>query len=485
MKTSYYSATGSSHKRLNSGCQDSSLISVCPLSGDVVAVVSDGAGSARYGSDGSAMLVRELSAALLQLAGRKAVSLQTFSDCVKATILSIRNNIVLEGAKLQDFHATLICLLRTDANSFLAHIGDGVGILFFLTGGESNKSNVVFSLPENGESSNETFFFTDPSLESVLRIRYIPKRVDAFILSTDGMQDFLFDSKQGLKHKFCNDVLNELILSDAGATKDLARLITGDPRTDQYTNDDKTIAMGISQSLSKMPALDDQFVIDASNAAILWRSGSETSSSVVPLGTKASSDRPGIAESSGTIIKKNSKVSTNPLKPTSKIATNHLRFYQALSLSLFLLLAGAVGYILLSIPPKTPDFPPLPTSVESVDKEASTPSGIDDTNKSNKSSAAGQVSEQQRAGDQEEYGGAGAPRPGDLKPSIGLKQGGVESPTDDISAQSDKAGMGKSADTLEPSKNLPSNNKTKAPADVETAKTPPTPKTSSDKGNSK
>ncbi len=186
IKTAAASITGPLHTNKNLPCQD--FYKVCCRGKNFVAVVSDGAGSAKYGKIGAKVVCETLVDILKNAA---------FSDIrcsISAAIAVARKKLVfhrLNKSKsedgINDFAATVVGLVYRNNQGIFFHIGDGAALAY----DDEDISSFIASPPENGNFSCETFFYTQNCWEKNLRFTTLEK-VNTFFLMTDGVTNFSF-----------------------------------------------------------------------------------------------------------------------------------------------------------------------------------------------------------------------------------------------------------------------------------------------------
>jgi hypothetical protein len=175
---------GTSHLRDTSECQDTSC---CIAAGDdkniLVAVVSDGAGSAPYSKQGSLITCRTISeSARLHFA---ETELAPDDDEIWSWIDRIRDRIYLASQRLvsspRDLAATLVAVIAMPSGTIVLHVGDGAAVVNM----EGQWS--VPSWPAHGEYASATYFVTDdPTVD--LRITRLPYPVSGVGLFSDGLE---------------------------------------------------------------------------------------------------------------------------------------------------------------------------------------------------------------------------------------------------------------------------------------------------------
>jgi hypothetical protein len=218
----------------------------------VVAVVSDGAGSASRAIDGaravSEEICRILAAWLAAPTSRDRIRDITFSDWIEAGVCEgierARERCLLETREhegLAAFHATVVGAVMLGEHGALFHIGDGCAST------HRNTANcietIAFSEPENGEYINETFFFTEKWWREHLRVTEIAETADEAWLMTDGAYELVVPPRQKHLRDFTVLEINRLVFSEP--TEDRANVlkeILSSPQA-KRNDDDKTIVI--------------------------------------------------------------------------------------------------------------------------------------------------------------------------------------------------------------------------------------------------
>lgn len=170
------------------GCQDDARVVRIGGRG-VVAVVADGAGSARMAQLG-ARIATDAAASVLSRAGSMAAdesTAETLLDRIGEDLAAAAAN---ENCALGDFATTLLAVRAKASGELIGwtafHIGDG------LIAAELDGELCVLSPPENGEFGNSTFFVTDPGARQRFRSYQGTSRSAAFALMTDGAAECLY-----------------------------------------------------------------------------------------------------------------------------------------------------------------------------------------------------------------------------------------------------------------------------------------------------
>ncbi len=249
----YSKVIGRSHQASGDVCQDA--VEVVSVSDFFVLGLSDGAGSAPRSDEGSSELVRALTE---YFSKNKEIfssfSLENIQEHVCLVISQVRTKLIAKG-ELNLFHATLVFMVGNKSLVHVFHLGDGAG----LVGERISKNEILLhrSDPHNGEFSNETYFFTEDSWQTHLR-SFSVKNPEFCIVCSDGVDPFLWDSAKGTRIGFLKPLLNN-VYSAAGdlelANKALFSIIS-DPRADQVTSDDKSLAVMCSANLGTLDGVE-------------------------------------------------------------------------------------------------------------------------------------------------------------------------------------------------------------------------------------
>ncbi|MBR2136801.1 MAG: protein phosphatase 2C domain-containing protein [Alphaproteobacteria bacterium] len=177
---------GALHKAKDMPCQDYCRAKTKGV--NTVAVVSDGAGSARYGKTGARIVCDTLCDLLVNARP------EDFKQKLCAAIETARDKLIfhrLNKSKSENdllhFSATLVGVYCHKNIGVFFHIGDGAGIAYQ----EGNYADLVISEPENGAFSCETYFYTMTDWQDCLRLVEF-KDKNRILLMTDGTTGYMF-----------------------------------------------------------------------------------------------------------------------------------------------------------------------------------------------------------------------------------------------------------------------------------------------------
>lgn len=244
------SVVGLSHIRAGTRLQDANSCFVVSGADDrrvLFAVVSDGAGSAKFGGQGASIICRTL-VGLARSALRSAPELP--DDETIWTWLDIaRDRIQLAAKKREltprDFAATLVLVMASPETIVTAHVGDGAIVA-------RDKENALWSVlsePHNGEYASTTYFVTDDP-QPTLRIGRHPNQFNAIAAFSDGIENLVLDSVTGAASSaFFAPMAKPLDASstigkDSKLSRSLADFLASD-RLNERTDDDKTLIIAV------------------------------------------------------------------------------------------------------------------------------------------------------------------------------------------------------------------------------------------------
>lgn len=209
----------------------------------IFALVSDGAGSAKFGAYGAWLVCRFLT---VRFRERLQSSLELPSDEVLvAWIHDFREMISVIAERRESsprqFASTLAAVLIAPDQILTMHIGDS-GIV-----GRRNSAWDVLCWPENGEYASTTYFVTDdpgPRLNIDRRSR----DYDAFALFSDGVGDLaLSHMDQTAYPQFFEPMIRPVDASvSAGRLTELSAQLNAylaGPSVCERTDDDKTLIL--------------------------------------------------------------------------------------------------------------------------------------------------------------------------------------------------------------------------------------------------
>lgn len=242
--------TGTSHLRRGEGCADA--FAVEQGDGFLVLVAADGAGSARYGADGSAFAARAAARLAASALGEqpddpleliRSVFRNTLDDLLD--MVEEREAKDLRGA---DFHTTLLLAVLTDDFLAVGNVGDGWAVVRDRARDQEEQVRAV-AAPARSEYSNETFFLTSSGFIEEAVYEVLPsKDLDAIALLTDGSAWFAIDLDARTPSGALFDKLfafaADTAKPDGEREEHLARFLSSDMVV-RKTDDDTTLVLAV------------------------------------------------------------------------------------------------------------------------------------------------------------------------------------------------------------------------------------------------
>ena len=236
------SVTGTSHIRVGDRRQDACAVSAI---GDncVLAIVSDGAGTAEFGAYGAWLTCRFLTVRFRERL-RKNPELPT-GGLLHDWIDELRNRIAeiadRRESEPRQFASTLAAILVSPHQVLTLQVGDS-GVV-----GRRDGEWEVLCWPENGEFAATTYFVTDHP-KPRLNIARLLRRDDAYALFSDGVGDLALSYKEQAAHRGFFDPMMRPVDAASGQGR-LAELSTklsaflAGPSVCERTDDDKTLIL--------------------------------------------------------------------------------------------------------------------------------------------------------------------------------------------------------------------------------------------------
>lgn len=242
------SATGTSHLRINRGCDDAgACIFVAGKSESaLVAVCSDGAGSAQQSAIGSRIIVRAFCRSVrsyLQgggtLIGLSREVASDWLDDMRGRIGAISKSVDLTP---RDFAATIVGCIVGDKATKVLHVGDGAAV--YRT--TDSEEWTVGSWPAHGEYASTTYFVTDDP-EPAFQLNEIEGTVSEIAVFTDGIEHLVLNfSTRSAFPPFFNQMFSGFRSDGIGKNRKLSRHLSSylsSPSICDRTDDDKTLLL--------------------------------------------------------------------------------------------------------------------------------------------------------------------------------------------------------------------------------------------------
>ena len=243
------SAIGSSHIVGGVPCQDFALHCLVESArgGHVlIAVISDGAGSAEQASVASSTACHALVAHVQKFiaGGGSVYSLkrQQVEQWVKQIAQQLEKDAHASGHHVRDYACTLLAAIVADDAAAFLQIGDGAIVT---SHGEEDGWSWVF-WPQHGEFANTTNFIVSENAVQVLEFDLAPRRIEEIALFTDGIENLvLHHGNKAVHHPFFNALVKPIRSSTVyGYDQDLSEKLAaylGTPAFCERSDDDRTL----------------------------------------------------------------------------------------------------------------------------------------------------------------------------------------------------------------------------------------------------
>lgn len=247
-RMAFASATGTSHIKLNKGCDDACIAEMLRAGEDetLILCVADGAGSAPRAAEGAEQACKSF----LAMCRGMVASGGTFFGITEHTIReswvsSIRNALVNkacdEGAELRDFATTFLGAVILDDGCIFLQIGDGAIVVSEV---HSPDDYSVISWPQHGEYANTTSFLTDVDAAIRADVTLLHRQIARVILFSDGMERLLLDFANHCAAARPIGQLLQPLLSDTRVDLNAGlRILLESPAVNARTDDDKSLVL--------------------------------------------------------------------------------------------------------------------------------------------------------------------------------------------------------------------------------------------------
>ncbi len=230
-------------------CQD--YCDCCELEHEViVAVASDGAGSAQYARVASqlvcSLVIKEIKKFFDE--GNKIETMD--KDYFQKVLENIKKEISecakKSDSKLREYACTLMISVVGKEYATFFQIGDGAIVVTYQK--EPDDYKYIF-WPQRGEYENTTYFITDKNAASKCQFIATDSIIDKFAIITDGLQGMALHYKTKSVHSpFFNLLFKYLVQSKDGNDEisfDSLKKFLNLPQVNERTDDDKTLVIAL------------------------------------------------------------------------------------------------------------------------------------------------------------------------------------------------------------------------------------------------
>ena len=241
------SVTGVAHKAEGLPCQDRAWVHAT-RDDVIIAVISDGAGSAPRATQGAEIVVKTFGKALLQVDWTRRMTREDYLGVLGHALVEIEALVwdaaLAQSAVVDAYLATVTGFVVCPNHAVAFQVGDGF-VVCRETGSEFFETVIP---PKQGEYANSTFFATSPGAVGDLQI---------WLADNDRPVDFLAASSDGLASisLHCRDATPGQDLftwyernlcwshDPAVAFHDLESLLTNSPEINARVTDDKSLVI--------------------------------------------------------------------------------------------------------------------------------------------------------------------------------------------------------------------------------------------------
>lgn len=244
------SVAGTSHVKVGLPCQDSSAcqtiytINKEPV---LIAIASDGAGSAKRAEIGSKHICSHLMYDIEYLFKDGGNVCDINEVFAKQWLRNVQINIaqMAEEQELtsRDYACTVLAAVVGIDNAAFFQIGDGAIVV---SGLEANQYDCVF-WPQKGEYENTTFFITDIFAYEQLNYCFIKRHIEEIAVFTDGLQMIALHYQSKKAHSpFFRPIFEHLSKTKMDSLNNFSVLLKSFLNSDQVndrTDDDKTLIL--------------------------------------------------------------------------------------------------------------------------------------------------------------------------------------------------------------------------------------------------
>ena len=247
-KFAHTSVIGTSHITSGTECQDFNLVDrITNAAGEeyVIALVSDGAGSAKRSREGAELACRKVCELIKQSIAENPPEYRFVEKdvihWVHEVVMEIRHKAYDENIIPREFACTLVGVVTGPKQSICFQLGDGAIIL-----SKNGAMGMVFR-PYSGEYVNATFTLTDVNGLENLKVQLLDYQLEQFAVFTDGVQPLALSFATQAPHPpFFEPMLtymrNPQQFNPETINQNLSKFL-GTDKVNERTEDDKTLIL--------------------------------------------------------------------------------------------------------------------------------------------------------------------------------------------------------------------------------------------------
>jgi len=247
----FASVIGTSHTKSGLPCQDASICrTLTASSGEpvLVAVVSDGAGSADRSQIGSQLACALFMDEMVTLFGTGGVVEDVTEVFCKQWLISFQHEVgsraEAEGVMPRAFACTILAAVIGATSSAFCQIGDGA----IVTQPQDSPGEYCYIFwPEKGEYANQTFFATDTGAGLHLQHETVPYQIHEIALFSDGLERLALHMETQTAHTpFFKPMFVPLHKASDGYAETLSSSLDqflSSKRVQDQTDDDTTLVL--------------------------------------------------------------------------------------------------------------------------------------------------------------------------------------------------------------------------------------------------
>jgi len=247
----FASVIGTSHTKSGLPCQDASICrTLTASSGEpvLVAVVSDGAGSADRSQIGSQLACALFMDEMVTLFGTGGVVEDVTEVFCKQWLISFQHEVgsraEAEGVMPRAFACTILAAVIGATSSAFCQIGDGA----IVTQPQDSPGEYCYIFwPEKGEYENQTYFATDPLAADHLQYDFSPHQINEVALFSDGLERLaLHIESQTAYAPFFRPMFMPLYKVPEGQSQELSSALgqfLSSKRVQDQTDDDASLVL--------------------------------------------------------------------------------------------------------------------------------------------------------------------------------------------------------------------------------------------------